>query len=86
MPYPDDEEATRYREEMINRIGNLTVLTTKMNSSISNRSWNHKRGALNEHAVLLMNSALASLPDWNESSIEERSSKLGHQFCQIWPR
>lgn len=86
-PLPEDagEEARPYRDALLNRIGNLTVLTKKLNSALSNREWNEKRTYLNEHTVLLMNSALAAKEEWNEAAIEARCEDLGHRFCKLWP-
>jgi hypothetical protein len=86
-PLPEEagEEARPYRDSLLNRIGNLTILTKKLNSSLSNREWKEKRGHLNEHTVLLMNSALAAKEEWNEAEIEARCEDLGHRFCKLWP-
>ncbi len=86
VPDPDDSEAEARREALIDHIGNLTVLTRKLNSSISNGSWQTKRGHLNDHTVLLMNSALAQRATWEERAIMERSRDLAQQFCELWPR
>ncbi|RYG47986.1 DUF262 domain-containing protein [bacterium] len=81
-----DEDAARRRDELLDRIGNLTVLTRRLNSSISNGSWSSKRAHLNEHTVLLTNSALAGREEWNEAAIIARSEELGRAFCRLWPR
>lgn len=82
----DTPESRNVRYELLDKMGNLTVLTKKLNSSISNGPWVNKRKHLNEHTVLLMNSALAAHEDWSEERIELRSKELGEKFCTIWPR
>ncbi len=56
-PLPTDrpaEEAEQRRNVAVHKLGNLTLTTTKLNSSISNGSWPTKRKELNKHAVLLL--------------------------------
>jgi hypothetical protein len=86
LPEGSDETDRMARNALINRIGNLTILTKRLNSSISNGSWASKRRHLNEHTVLLMNSALAGLEVWDETAILARCEDLGNRFCKLWPR
>jgi len=101
-PLPADrpaEEAQTRRELAIHKIGNLTLTTTKLNSSISNGSWVTKRKELNKHAVLLLtagsvlqappgvNFSLASawLDSWDEDRVELRTLFLATIACEAWP-
>lgn len=86
LPSPSDEEAKNRRQSLIDRMGNLTVLTKKLNSSVSNAPWSVKRGRLNEHTVLLINSGITGRSEWNEESIQDRSADLANRFCTLWPR
>jgi hypothetical protein len=45
-PVDDDEGAEEVRAEHVHRLGNLTLLTTSLNSKISNGPWASKRQAL----------------------------------------
>ncbi len=83
---PSNIESKHARNDQVNWIGNLTVLTKKLNSSISNGSWETKKRHLNEHTVLLMNSSLATSDSWDEERIRSRSASLGRRFCKIWLR
>ena len=83
---PGDMETEMAREDALHRMGNLTVLTRKLNSEVSHSPWVTKRAHFNEHSVLLINNALASLEDWDEKSIEKRGTYLSQKFCDIWPR
>ena len=47
----DSETETLQRNSLIHTIGNLTLVTQKLNSSLSNSHWEHKRGGLQEHSV-----------------------------------
>jgi hypothetical protein len=86
MPEGSEEADRMNRNALLNRMGNLTILTKKLNSSISNGSWSSKRRHLHEHTVLLMNSALAGLERWDEETITARCEDLGNRFCKLWPR
>lgn len=83
---PDDVEAEWEREETLHQMGNITVLTRKLNSEVSNSSWNEKRTHFNDNSVLLINSALIKQEEWNEEKIQERGKYLAERFCEIWPR
>ena len=75
------------RDEAKNRIGNLTILTDKLNPSISNAAWDDKRDTIEEHSVLRLNKRLVTdWPDkWNENTIAERGEWLATQAGKVWP-
>lgn len=75
------------RDEAKNRIGNLTILTDKLNPSISNAAWDDKREAIQEHTVLRLNKHLVTEwpTEWNETTIAERGKWLATQASQVWP-
>jgi len=75
------------RDEAKDRIGNLTILTDKLNPSISNAAWDDKREAIQEHTVLRLNKHLVTTwPDeWNEDTIAERGEWLAEQASDVWP-
>lgn len=75
------------RDDAKDRIGNLTILTDKLNPSISNAAWDDKREAVQEHTVLRLNKHLVTnWPDeWNEDTIAERGEWLAKQASEVWP-
>ena len=83
----DRNEAIRFRNAHIPSIGNLTLATKELNSSMSNRSWGNKRRALNEYSGLFLNKALleAAQATWDEDAIEGRNQQLASIAVQIWP-
>ena len=91
-PFPerdiDEPQAKQLREEHIDLIGNLTLATRALNSSMSNRSWKDKRQALDSFSTLMLNKeVLASASDgWDEAAIEERSKALAETITKVWPR
>ncbi len=78
-------EAKKVRDIAIHTLGNLTLLTEKLNPSISNGPWDKKRQAILTHSALNLNRQLAQGPVWNESHIEKRGQDLFRTAIQIWP-
>ncbi|MBE9404278.1 DUF262 domain-containing protein [Brachybacterium sp. p3-SID1565] len=73
------------RDEHVHRLGNLTLLTTSLNSSVSNRAWAGKQEALTRHDVLLMNRGLRDAVDWDEASISRRTADAIDAVIRTWP-
>lgn len=81
---PDD--ATQRRNERIHTFGNLTLVTGKLNPSMSNSSWETKKKALSKHATLALNRELCILDAWDDAAIEHRAGELFNLAKKIWPR
>ena len=81
------DDAEQGRRESLNLIGNLTLATRELNSSMSNRSWENKRKALNNHSSLFLNKDLLdnAPAKWDEDAIEKSSSLLAKAIIRIWP-
>jgi len=80
------------RERLIHTIGNLTLLTSRLNSSVSNRPWapadgEGKRAVLESNDVLMLNRRLLQTASsvWTDASIRERTKMLTTLILQIWP-
>ncbi len=78
------------RDDHVNRLGNLTLLTGSLNASVSNSPWlgeKGKRAALDRHDVFLMNRAIVagSASGWNEAAIDDRTAELTTAFLETWP-
>jgi hypothetical protein len=84
---PDDasEEAVDLRTEHVDRLGNLTLVTGPLNSSMSNAAWDTKREELKKHSLLLLNRSICERPDWDEDRINTRSKELIDRIFAIWP-
>ena len=81
----DPREATYQRNTLIHTIGNLTLTTQKLNSSMSNSGWEEKRSELLEHTTLLANNELTLKETWDEERIRERSQRIAKLVSEIWP-
>lgn len=73
------------REAAKHRLGNLTLVTSKLNSVESNRPWSEKRALLQEHALLKLTQSVVARETWDEATIDERSDLLADAILEIWP-
>lgn len=85
---PDDPRriATDRRNAAVHRIGNLTLMSERLNPSLSNASWETKRHKIREISKLAMNFSLTDNTVWNEDEINKRALSLFHIAKSIWPR
>jgi len=85
-PLPDDtEQAKEARERLIHTLGNLTLVTGSLNSSLSNDPWIKKVVTLKRYSVLLLNADLQRESEWNETAIQNRSKELFKLARNVWP-
>jgi alkylated DNA nucleotide flippase Atl1 len=82
-----DTAAEEVRAEHVHRLGNLTLLTTSLNSKVTNGPWASKREALQDNDTLLLNSRLLSTLDgtWDEGAIDARTDALIDVLLATWP-
>lgn len=80
------ELAEQRRDRYIDRIGNLTLVTSSLNPSLSNGAWSGKRVELGRHSSLELNSVLVRREGWDEDVIKERGNELARVACEVWPR
>jgi hypothetical protein len=72
------------RAVAINKIGNLTLLTGPLNTSVSNGPYSVKLPAVRSHSSLALNRELNNFDEWDETSISDRGRSLFKCACQIW--
>ena len=82
----DDETKSQMeaRQQGINTLGNLTLVTEALNPSLSNGSWVQKRSQLTK-SLLVLNRDVAEADVWDEERIHKRSSDLGTLVNTVWP-
>jgi hypothetical protein len=75
------------RDRIVHSLGNLTLLTSKLNSKVSNSAWESKRSELQKHDVLKMNSQLlaATGDSWTDEKIRLRTQEMTEAILTIWP-
>lgn len=84
---PVDEEmalAMRHRDAHRHRLGNLTLVTSPLNSSMQNQAFDAKRDRLAKSLVAL-NTVIAESATWDEDAIVKRGLELGKLAINIWP-
>lgn len=86
MPADQIAEAQNRRDRNVHRIGNLTLITGSLNSSVSNGPWDKKRPALAEHSNLALNAEFKKDIPWDEAAIEDRGRRLAALACKVWWR
>ena len=96
----DTEEARLHREACLDRVGNLTLITGKMNQSYKNAAWTGsdddgddrklwgKRRHLQKHSGLNLNLSLLdhASDTWSESDVLKRSNRLFEHALSLWPK
>jgi len=92
-PYPTDgvlagaETPKSRRDRIIHTVGNLTLLTFGLNSSVSNGPFANKRPSIAENSALRLNSFFQNpqKTDWSELDIIERGRDLFKHAKNVWP-
>ena len=89
-PMPEDEEdvspETR-RKRLLQTVGNLTLLTGPLNTSISNGSFSAKRTAIVNESDLRLNAWMRTdvRTTWDETDILQRGADLFERAARTWP-
>lgn len=86
------EEVMSKRDDSLWRLGNLAILPSKLNSSVSNGRWedkvagNRKGQGLRDCANGLVTlSKYLDLPEWTEVTIGQRGRELYEMMMEAWP-
>jgi hypothetical protein len=77
------------REARLHLLGNLTLLTGRLNSKVSNGPWSGtggKREGLNGHDVLLLNREIVRVAEnnWTNELVKNRTRDIARIITQIW--
>ena len=95
-----DEVAALRRDQAVHTLGNLTLVSGKLNPTLSNRPWadaeagdrglgsTGKRSYLLRHSQLTLNSEIAAgnQSSWTEQDITDRTAELIDRMTTIWTR
>ena len=81
-----------HRREIIHSIGNLTLVTKKLNGTLSNAPWSVdqsdvpcKRSTLEKYSLMMISKNIINQPNWNETQISDRGDALFNEARKIWP-
>lgn len=94
------EERLRRRRDAVHQVGNLTLTTSKLNPSLSNKPWKQKKKGIQQHSLLRLNGeSVLTAPDiastwddeawavdWDEERIALRARWLAKHALAVWPR
>lgn len=81
---PDYRNKMFTRNRVVNTFGNLTLLTQKLNSSVSNGPYKVKMPAIRAHSSLALNRDLNAWNHWDEDTIRQRGEMLFKEAQKIW--
>lgn len=73
------------RGSLLHTIGNLTLLTDKLNPAVSNSGWSEKCPEILKHSKLNLNRYFQDRTAWNEVEILKRSKGLFAIARTVWP-
>lgn len=88
------------RDRIVHTLGNLTLVTKRLNPELSNRPWTDeeahdrlkpdskgKRTILSGHSVLHLNKKIVDgwVERWDEDAIDTRGTELAEAVIQVWP-
>lgn len=86
----NEDLARRIRSGAVYQIGNMTLLTAKLNTSLRNYDFarkvngeGRKRG-MKALADCMITREIIELPAWKETDIISRTAKLSEYICKIW--
>ena len=78
----DDEQR---RQDRVLFLGNLTLVTGRLNSRMSDASWEEKRKSLDQYgSTLMLNRDPLAQNEWDEEAIERRGRSLAQSIIDIW--
>ncbi len=78
--------ASRTRETALQTLGNLTILSSALNTAQSNLPWDQKRSEMMKHSLLPLNQVLSDMDTWDEAAILRRGEDLFERAVRIWPK
>ncbi len=75
------------RDRAVHMLGNLTLVTQALNSSVSNGTWPVKRKGLSAHTSLMLTREVvdSGLEHWREADIAARTARMISAILDIWP-
>jgi hypothetical protein len=79
-PKITEEEHKAYR----NRLGNLAMLGSRMNSTLKDASFGEKK-AVYKASDIKLTQMVAKKRNWTRNEIEDRQSYLAEKAVKVWP-
>ena len=78
---------SQMRAKNVHLLGNLTLVTKSLNSSLSNDNWEKKKETLSDRDIGFMNKKIISdhSSGWKDEDVEKRTVELEKVILQLWP-
>jgi hypothetical protein len=75
------------RGKRLHLLGNLTLVTKALNSSLSNDTWDKKKDSLFDRDIGFMNKKIISefSDGWSDDDVEKRTTELENVILRLWP-
>ena len=83
--YRKSYDIAQERKKHLEKIGNFTLLTRKLNAKSKHKPFVQKKELMYNHSTLLINKELCKKENWDVDDIKSRSRELYKTFCEIWP-
>ena len=82
-----EEEPIVRRRRLLHAMGNLTLVTSSFNSTVSNRCWPEKRDEFQQFTASALNRDLLNHAgdEWRETDIVQRGERLALIARKVWP-
>lgn len=80
---PDGPKWTNHAQ-VINRLGNMTLLGKRMNTSIKNANYATKKERAYSDSDIVMTKELLAFDDWDTAAIDTRQRELSDWVFDIW--
>jgi uncharacterized protein with ParB-like and HNH nuclease domain len=79
-----NESAKAIRSKKLKTLGNLTLVTKSLNSSMKNAAWDKKKKALKEFSLLKITTDYIDNKEWDETKIDKRANDFSSMALKIW--
>lgn len=71
-------------DDFVYRLGNLTLLTAKVNKDAANSSFAEKKRLALDGSSLAINDCFRSLTKWTDEEIDNRQSEMAKTAVEVW--
>lgn len=84
--YPKTPAGEKWSDhsELINRLGNMTLLGKKLNTSIKNADFQEKKARAYSTSQIVLTQELLEVEIWDRDAIDERQCRLSEYALDIW--
>lgn len=79
-------EEKNNRNHKLLTLGNLTIITKNLNSTLRNSAWSNKKKILQDNSALPLTTSYTSQDEWDEAKIASRADDLYNIAIEIWKK